>query len=139
MEHSAQNGSILMISAIIFLAISIVLFASLQDSIINQKIVVDRVSSIVAFKNAEAGILAEIAQLNGEIVDLSFLPGPIEHALKSDAVDGCQQHTATVTSFAQYGHSSTYLKAAYFLAPHNPLPGCAANSSHWLWWRQSDS
>ncbi len=139
MGHKAQKGSILIISAIIFLVISIVLFTSLQDSIMNQKIVVDRVASIIAFKNAEAGILAEIAKLNGETMDLSFLPGSITHALESNVVDGCQQHTAVVTSSAQYGHSITYLKAAYSLAPQTPIPGCAANISHWLWWRQLDS
>ncbi len=138
MDFNCQRGSILVIALVFLLVLIILVFSSLQNSVLNQKDTSNDLSNMISFTNAEAGILAEEAKLNGQVIDLSNLPGTIEHSLESDEIDNCQQHTVIITSQAKYGDSSVYLKSAYFQAPVDPFPGCVLNNSRTLWWQQID-
>ncbi len=126
-------------AALIFLSVVVCLTAAgLNQQIVNEKINAAAQARIIAFNSAEAGLVAQQAKINGEIVSLADIPGELHFSISSDIVDNCQQHTLTLISTAIYQNARVKLSAAYLKVPAVPAPGCPTQISHRLWWRELD-
>ena len=140
MRVKYQNSGMALAVCLIFLAVITELtLVAMENNLLNQKMSAAFQAQIIALNSAEAGLMAEIAQQNGQHADLSNIKGELDYRMIADSVDDCQQHTLTITAKAVYQNARIKLIAGYLQPPATPPPGCAVNPSHWLWWQQVDT
>ncbi len=131
---------ILAICLIMVLIDALLTMSSMENNLLNQKMNSAFQAQSIAFNSAEAGIIAQEAEINGQAVDLSNIKGQLNFSISADVLDECQQHILTIVSSALYQNARVKLLSAYLQARAPPLPSCTANQpSHQLWWQQVDT
>lgn len=134
-----QSGMALSVSLIILFVLTLLVLGAMENNLLNQKMAAALQAQVIAFNGAEAGILAQQAQINGQTLSLSDLKGQITYQISSDTVDSCQQHIFGITATASYQNAQIRILSAYLQARQPPIPGCPADTSHQLWWQQVDN
>jgi hypothetical protein len=129
-----------LVVCLIFLSVCAVLAMSgVQNNLLNQKMSAASSAQMVAFNTAEAGLAAGEAEINGEKINLSNLPGQLDYHISAPMMDACQQQTFTIEATAGFQNAQVKLISNYLRARDPPLADCALNQpSHRLWWEQSD-
>ena len=129
-----------LVVCLIFLsACAVLAMSGVQNNLLNQKMSAAAQAQVVALNTAEAGLTAAEAEINGQKMNLSNLPGQLNYHISAPITDACQQQIFTIVAIAGFQNAQVKLLSNYLRARDPPLPDCSLNQpSRRLWWQQSE-
>lgn len=127
---------ILSVCLIILFVLTILGLGAAENNLLNQKMTSALKAQEIAFNSAEAGLMAGEEKINGGDLDLSDIGGKVSYEITTDTVNMCQQHIFGLSATAVYQNVTVTLVSGYLQTHQPPLPGCANDSNHRLWWSE---